>query len=86
MKIAFLTEMNFSGKVSPSHSNMRTEFAWMNALNADHFFIENWNQISGYDYIMIIFPKGGVFLNSEGKTLTNDINLYVQFKKDQLGL
>ena len=76
MKIAFLTEMNFGGKVSPSHNNMRTEFAWMNALNADHFFIGDYLNISGYDYVMIIFPKGGVFLNSEGKTLTNDKNMY----------
>jgi len=76
MKIAFLSELPFNGKVSPSNNNMRTEFAWMNALNADHFFLENWNQISGYEYVMIIFPKGGVFLNSEGKTLTKDKNVY----------
>lgn len=76
MKIAFLSEMNFGGKVSSNHSNMRTEFAWMNALNADHFFIGDYINISGYDYVMIIFPKGGVFLNSEGKTLTNDKNMY----------
>jgi hypothetical protein len=75
MKIAFLSELPFSGKVPPKNNNMRTEFAWMHALNADHFFLEHWKQISGYDYVMVIFPKGGVFLNSEGKTLTNDKNI-----------
>lgn len=76
MKIAFLTEMNFRGKVPSDHQNMRTEFAWMNALSADHFFIRDWRSVVGYDYIMIIFPKGGVYLNSEGKTLVNDRNYY----------
>ena len=37
MKVAFLTEMEFEGKISDDHPNMRTEFAWMNALEADHF-------------------------------------------------
>lgn len=76
MKIAFLTEMGFSGKIPPNHSNMRTEFAWMCALNADHHYIKNWSTIKDYDYVMIIFPKGGVFLNSEGKTLTSDKNAF----------
>ncbi len=76
MRIAFLTEMNFRGKIPSNHLNMRTEFAWMCALNADHYFIRDWNALSGYDYVMIILPKGGVFLNSEGKTLTNDKNAY----------
>ena len=76
MKIAFLTEMRFKGKVSSDHSNMRTEFSWMHALDADHYSITEFSNITGYDYVMIIFPKGGVFLNSEGKTLTNDKNAY----------
>lgn len=37
MKIAFFTEMNFMGKIPRTHNNMRTEFAWMVALNADHY-------------------------------------------------
>ena len=56
MKIAFLTEMNFGGKVSPSHSNMRTEFAWMNALNADHYPIGQ-TPIENYDLGIVIIPK-----------------------------
>ena len=29
MEIAFFTEMGFTGKISRTHENMRTEFAWM---------------------------------------------------------
>lgn len=76
MKIAFLTEMEFHGKISDRFPNARTEFSWMNALNADHYNIRNWLHVKGYDFVMIIFPKGGVFLNSEGKTLTNEKNRY----------
>jgi len=63
MKIAFLSELPFNGKVSNSNNNMRTEFAWMYALNADHFFLEQWNQINDYDYVMIIFPTHIFFYN-----------------------
>jgi len=37
MKVAFFTEMGFTGKVSRNHTNMRTEFAWMCNLKADHY-------------------------------------------------
>lgn len=76
MKIAFLTEMNFRSKIPVNHVNMRTEFAWMFALDADHYNIQDWESVSNYDYIFIIFPKGGVFLNSAGSKLTNDLNVY----------
>lgn len=76
MKIAFLTEMNFRGSIPATHLNMRTEFAWMHALNAEHFYIRDWKSVIGFDAVMVIFPKGGVFLNSEGKTLINDKNVY----------
>lgn len=74
MKIAFLTEMNFSGKIPELHKNMRTEFAWMYALEADHFYIENWSNVIGYDYVMIIFPKGEVFLNAVGAKIKEGYN------------
>jgi hypothetical protein len=56
MKIAFFTEMTFNGKIPRTHDNMRTEFAWMCALNAEHF---NINQIptESYDLGIIIIPK-----------------------------
>ena len=47
MKVAFFTEMGFTGKVSRNHPNMRTEFAWMCALEADHYNI-NSNSINSY--------------------------------------
>ena len=35
MDIAFFTEIPFVGKIPHNHPNMRTEFAWMVALDAD---------------------------------------------------
>ena len=41
MKISFFTEMSFTGKIPRTHENMRTEFAWMCTLNADHYNINS---------------------------------------------
>ena len=46
MKIAFVTEMGFNGKIAETHTNMRTEFAWMHALDADHHNIYNYSEIN----------------------------------------
>jgi hypothetical protein len=56
MEIAFFTEMGFNGKVPRTHENMRTEFAWMVALNADHY---NINQAPDRKYSLgiTIIPK-----------------------------
>jgi len=56
MKVAFFTEMMFEGKISRTHENMRTEFAWMVALDADHY---NINSIPNqqYDLGIVIIPK-----------------------------
>jgi len=56
MKIAFFTEMAFLGKVSRTHDNMRTEFAWMVALDADHFPIGHTPK-EKYDLSIVIIPK-----------------------------
>jgi hypothetical protein len=74
MKIAFLTEMGFQGKIQEDHPNMRTEFAWMNALNADHFPISLFSQVENYDHVFLIFPKGEVYLNAVGSKLIDKIN------------
>ena len=68
MKIAFFTEMNFYGKVSRTHSNMRTEFAWMCTLNADHY---NLNQIpiNKYDLGIVIIPKKNTNFNIDNLKL-----------------
>jgi len=72
MKIAFLTELPFNGKTLPTYPNMRTEFAWMYALDADHFNITLFNKINDYDHVFIIFPKGGPHW------LWNDYEIYDQ--------
>lgn len=74
MKIAFLTEMNFQGTIPANHPNMRTEFAWMHALDAYHSCIYQFNTISDYDAVFIIFPKGLLFLNADGSKLINGEN------------
>jgi len=71
MRIAFLTEMGFVGKISTDHPNMRTEFAWMHALNADHHPINSYSQVRDYDHIFVIFPKGLVSLNAMGSKLVD---------------
>ena len=74
MRIAFLTEMGFEGKVPSNHSNMRTEFAWMHALDAEHRHIHHYREVRDYDHVFIIFPKGKTFLSSEGSKLVNQPN------------
>lgn len=81
MKSAFLTEMNFSGKIPDDHTNMRTEFAWMNALQSDHFNIHQFESVKGYDAVFVIFPKATVKLNTVGVEMTmpgidKDISIY----------
>jgi hypothetical protein len=56
MEIAFFTEMGFKGKTPRTHNNMRTEFAWMCALNADHYFIKD-IPTKQYDLGIVIIPK-----------------------------
>lgn len=56
MKIAFFTEMGFHGKTSRNHPNMRVEFAWMCALEADHYNIKE-IPTEKYDLGIVIIPK-----------------------------
>ena len=56
MEIAFFTEMGFNGKIPRTHENMRTEFAWMVALNADHYNIKQ-APTKTYDLGIVIIPK-----------------------------
>ena len=78
MKIAFLTEMGFTGKVSADNPNMRTEFAWMHALNADHHTFYGLDKLTGYDHVFIIFPKGQINYSTIGVKLGNVPNPYSQ--------
>ena len=73
MEVAFFTEMGFTGKVPRTHTNMRTEFAWMVASNADHY---NINQIPDKRYelgITIIPKKNPEFDLSKLKTVCNKV-------------
>jgi hypothetical protein len=74
MKIAFLSEMNFEGKIPSNHPNMRTEFAWMYALDAIHHSLHNFDNVKGYDHVFIIFPKGVLNLNAVGAKIANQSN------------
>ena len=57
MKIAFFTEMGFNGKVPRNHPNMRTEFAWIVALGADHYNLNDTPDVTDYELGIIITPK-----------------------------
>mgnify|MGYP003644255785 FL=1 len=58
MKICFLSQMGFIGKIPRNHPNMRTEFAQMCALNADHYPLHNIDQINQkYDHVILLIPK-----------------------------
>ena len=74
MKITFLTEMGFEGKVPSNHPNMRTEFAWMYALDATHCNLFNYKSVKDQDHVFIIFPKGETFLNAVGVKLVENQN------------
>ena len=57
MEIAFFTEAGFTGKTPRSNPNMRTEYAWYTALDADHYNIHSGNIDREYDLGIIIIPK-----------------------------
>jgi len=73
MRIAFFTEMEFSGKIPRIHDNMRTEFAWICALKADHYNIQTIPK-ENYDLGVIIIPKNNPNFNINSlKTVCNKI-------------
>ena len=72
MKVAFLTEMGLVGKVPADYLNMRTEFAWMHALNADHHNIHLFSDVKEYDHVFLIMPKGRVFLSADAIRLADE--------------
>lgn len=73
MNIAFFTEMNFTGKIPRDHTNMRTEFAWMCALEADHWNMNDMPDKS-YDLGIVIIPKNNpMFELSKCRTYCNKV-------------
>jgi hypothetical protein len=79
MNVAFITENGFNGKIPANFPNMRTEMAWIHALNADNYHIFQHEAVKGYDVVMVVFPKGGVNLNSEGIELVGRPNKFDTF-------
>ncbi len=58
MKIAFFTEGGYSGKVPRNHPNMRTDVAWICALDAIHYPINQIHRINDqFDLGIVIIPK-----------------------------
>lgn len=58
MKIAFLSQMAWQGKVPRDHPNMRTEFAQMCALDAVHYSLYDVDRIEEeYDHVVLLIPK-----------------------------
>lgn len=74
MRIAFTSEMGLRGKVPNDYTNLRTEFAWMLALDADHYPLPMLENIKDYDHVFIIFPKGQLNLNAVGSKIANIAN------------
>ena len=56
MKIAFFTEGRYQGKIQRNELNMRTDLAWICALKADHWNV-NQSPNQQYDLGIVIIPK-----------------------------
>lgn len=78
MKVIFLSEMGFTGHVPATHPNMRTEFAWMHALDAKHAPLHLAEEVKNYDHVFIIFPKGQINYSTIGVKLGNIPNPHSQ--------
>lgn len=66
MKVAFFTELGFNGKIPRTHKNMRTEFAWMVALNATHYNLKSIPS-ENYDLGIVVNSKNNPeWVNVEG--------------------
>ena len=59
MKIAFFSEAGYQGKVSRDNPNMRTDVAWVCALDATHHPISTIHELpdNSYDVGIMILPK-----------------------------
>lgn len=58
MNIAFFTEGGYTGKIPRNNPNMRTDQAWMCALDATHHCVFQLEQvIQKYDIGIVIIPK-----------------------------
>ena len=72
MKIAFTSENPFNGPVPQDYNDARTEFAWMIALNAEHYVIPHFKSIKDYDAVFVILPKCKTYLSAEGSQMVDN--------------
>jgi hypothetical protein len=72
--IAYLTEQGYTGKIPENLLHMRTDVAWMFAMQADHYNIYNYTNVKNYDFVFLCFPKGSPTLNVVGSKLINKQN------------
>ena len=56
MKIVFFSESHVNGNISRTYKNARTEYAWMMALEAPHYNINN-RPTEIFDLGIVIIPK-----------------------------
>ena len=64
MKIAFFSEGGYTGKIPRNHPNMRTDVAWIHALDATHYPLTHLDTVpdNSYDFGIVIIPKKKEFL------------------------
>ena len=62
MKVVFFSESQINGKVPRDFSNARTEYAWMMALDAPHYNINNVPN-EKFDLGIVIVPKNNPNVN-----------------------
>ena len=73
MKIAFLSENNFLGKVPRDFENARTEFAWMLALDAEHYPLNSFTEVKDFDSVFVILPKLRTYLSADATQMKEPI-------------
>tara|TARA_B100000902_G_scaffold184142_1_gene176748 strand:+ start:10799 stop:11707 length:909 start_codon:yes stop_codon:yes gene_type:complete len=62
MKVVFFSESQINGKIPRDFSNARTEYAWMMALDAPHYNINNIPS-EKFDLGIVIIPKNNPNIN-----------------------
>ena len=64
MRIAFFSEAGYTGKVSRDNPNMRTDVAWVCALDATHHPLNDLLKLesNSYDFGIVIIPKKRQYL------------------------
>ena len=65
MKVTFLSEAGFTGKIPRTFENARTEYAWYLALDAEHVPIPDFRSVSENDVVFIILPKLRTHLSAD---------------------